>query len=488
MKSSIRIKLAVLLLVFVSGTFLVYFAINTVFLEGYYRNEKRQDLVNLYTSISQFFDENTEVDVSSRNYMTRLCESYGVSLLVTDAAGVEKFNYGANEILAARLQEIIFLGKSNDVSVLEENEKYVIQTTTEKISGSSYLEMWGILGQQRYFIVRMSYDSVQESVDISNKFFSYVGLMLIFIDYVIMLSISRHFTKPILELSGIARRMSNLEFGIRYKGQEDDELGALGSSINQLSEKLEKTISELKTANNELKRDLEKKSEMDEIRKEFLSNVSHELKTPIALIQGYAEGLKESVNEDEGSRDFYCDVIMDEAVKMNNIVKKLLALNQIESGKNLLYMERFDVVSLICGSLNNSSILIKQKNVTVYFDDRKPVYVWSDEFLTEQVIANYLSNALHHVEGEMVIRIDVEQLEKVVRVSVYNTGKNIPQEDIGKIWDKFYKVDKARTREYGGSGIGLSIVKAVQDSLNKGYGVENVRDGVVFWFELDAES
>ena len=121
--------------------------------------------------------------------------------------------------------------------------------------------------------------------------------------------------------------------------------GELGSSINALSDKLRITISELKSANNELQLDLQKKTEIDEVRKEFLSNVSHELKTPIALIQGYAEGLMENVNDDEENRKFYCEVIMDEADKMNQMVKKLLTLNEIEFGSNQTNFERFDMVT-----------------------------------------------------------------------------------------------------------------------------------------------
>ena len=138
-----------------------------------------------------------------------------------------------------------------------------------------------------------------------------------------------------------------MDFDEKYTGTDKTEISILGNNSNALSETLETTISELKTANNELLKDIEKKDKIDEMRKEFLSNVSHELKTPIALIQGYAEGLKEGINSDEESREFYCDVIMDEANKMNIMVKKLLTLNQLEFGNDVVNMERFDIVALI---------------------------------------------------------------------------------------------------------------------------------------------
>ena len=262
----------------------------------------------------------------------------------------------------------------------------------------------------------------------------------------------------------------------------------LGTSINELSETLEETISELKTANVSLKKDIEKKEQIDEMRKEFLSNVSHELKTPLALIQGYAEGLKECINDDAESRDFYCDVIMDESEKMNHMVKQLLTLNQLEFGNDKVEMTRFDITELIGGVIQSSSIMAAQKQVDIQFYREGAVYVWGDEFKVEEVITNFLTNAMNHAEGEKRITIRFSMHDHLVRTSVFNTGKPIPEEDLDKIWEKFYKVDKARTREYGGSGIGLSIVKAIMDSFEQKCGVINHEDGVESWMELDSNN
>ena len=221
------------------------------------------------------------------------------------------------------------------------------------------------------------------------------------------------------------------------------------------------------------------------MRKEFLSNVSHELKTLIALIQGYAEGLREGINDDAESRDFYCEVIMDEAAKMNTMVKKLLTLNQLEFGNDLINMERFDIVALIRNYIQSAAILTKQNEIEVRMEKYAPIYVWADEFKVEEVFMNYFSNAANHCSGEKIIDVKLEQFDGGVRINVFNTGEPIPEEAIGHIWEKFYKVDKARTREYGGSGVGLSIVKAIMDSMNQNYGVENYINGVLFWFELE---
>ncbi|MCI9651962.1 MAG: GHKL domain-containing protein [Lachnospiraceae bacterium] len=307
---------------------------------------------------------------------------------------------------------------------------------------------------------------------------------------VIVWFVSTKITKPILELNRISEKMVHLDFEAKYEGGARNEIGLLGENINKLSASLERSISELKTANNELQKDIERKEQIDAMRREFLANVSHELKTPIALIQGYAEGLSEGVNDDPESRSFYCEVIVDEASRMNNMVKKLLTLNQLEFGNDVVAMERFDVAALVKNYVQSAGILTRQNEITVRMEEYGPVYAWGDVYKTEEVFMNYFSNAVNHCRAvagnsDKLIVVSLEQREGKVRIGVFNTGQPIPEESVPHLWEKFYKVDKARTREYGGSGVGLSIVKAIMESMNQKYGVENYNNGVLFWFELD---
>ena len=167
------------------------------------------------------------------------------------------------------------------------------------------------------------------------------------------------------------------------------------------------------------------------------------------------------------------------------MVQKLLTLNQLEFGNDQVTMERFDIVPLIRGKIQSVQILAQQKEADILYEGPESLHVWGDEFKVEEVLTNYVSNALNHVDGPRRIKISAEVKEGKTRISVYNTGSSIPEEDIDKIWVKFYKVDKARTRAYGGSGVGLSIVKAIMDSFHQAYGVQNCPDGVEFWFELE---
>jgi signal transduction histidine kinase len=285
--------------------------------------------------------------------------------------------------------------------------------------GNEFLEMYGRLSTGISFIMSTPIESINESVDIANRFFFYIGCMGAVAGGIIIWLVSRKITRPILKLSEISERMVHLDFDAKYQENASNEIDVLGENINKLSESLEKSISELKTANNELLKDIEKKERMDEMRKEFLSNVSHELKTPIALIQGYAEGLQEDIYEDPESRAFYCEVIIDEANKMNNMVKKLLTLNQLEFGNDVVNMERFDAAELIPSCINSADILLRQKGIEVRMDLYQQVYVWADEFKIEEVFMNYLSNAINHCVGEGYIEIKIETLY-LIHEKTYN--------------------------------------------------------------------
>ena len=205
----------------------------------------------------------------------------------------------------------------------------------------------------------------------------------------------------------------------------------------------------------------------------------------MAVISGYADGLAECVNDNPEDRNYYCEVILDETEKMTQMVKQLLSLNQLEFGQEKLQMQRFDLTELIQGVLQKVSILVEQYGCVFVFSENEPLYVWGDEFKIEEVLTNYITNAIYHARNEKRIQIFYTKKETCVRVHVFNTGDLIPEEALTEIWTKFYKVDKARTREYGGTGIGLSIVKAIMQSHKQEFGVLNHENGVEFWFELD---
>ena len=472
--------------------------INGAFLEKYYVSKKTETLLEAREVLSQInTDSMTEDDVESEqeelsSEIIQESSRNNLTWVVVNEDNTKYLCWPENE---DQLRSKLFFGYASDLdmdngkgTILKQTDNCVVQQVHDRFVGMDYVECWGKFDNGNYFLIRSPLESIQESANISNKFYFFVGIVIIVISGMCIMAVTRKLTRPISELTELSRKMTDLDFEARYKSKAGNEIDVLGDNFNKMSSQLEHTISELKSANNELQKDIENKVKIDEMRKEFLDNVSHELKTPIALVQGYAEGLKENINDDPESMDFYCDVIIDEAAKMNKLVKNLLTLNQLESGRDEMTVERFDIVSVIRGVLQSMDIMIQQKEAKVSFNADKPVYVWADEFKTEQVIRNYLTNAIHHVDNERRIEVRVLSKDDIVRVTVFNSGHPIPQEDLAKLWDKFYKVDKAHTREYGGNGIGLSIVKAIMESFHQKYGVRNFDNGVEFWFELDGKS
>ncbi len=487
MKYSIRRQFALIFCVLMAGTVLLCWFINNTFLEKYYLNNKQKVMMSAYQIINTASGEGSIGSEAFDIEFQRICGKNNISIILLDAESrTIKTSMSEYEILSRQLLDYLFERNTPaEDDILADGENYEMRIKLDEKTRFEYLDMWGVLDDGNLFLFRTPLEGIRESVALANRFLAYVGIGAAIFSALVVLYVSRKITEPIMELTGISQRMCHLDFDAKYEGTSKTEIALLGQNINKLSETLEASISELKNANNELKRDIEKKNKDEEMRKEFLSNISHELKTPIALIQGYAEGLKEGINDDEESRDFYCEVIMDEASKMNSMVKKLLTLNQLEFGSNTVTMERFDITALIKNYLQSAEILCRQKKITLRMEDYPPVNVWADEFMVEEAFGNYFTNAVNHIAGDCVIDVRLALKGDLVRVSVFNTGLPIPEESIPHIWEKFYKVDKARTREYGGSGVGLSIVKAIMDAMNQKYGVIDYDNGVEFWFELE---
>jgi signal transduction histidine kinase len=461
---------------------------NTGLLEPYYVMQKERAFISMYKSLSDAVKNGTYEDETTKTTLVNEAESGNITFLVYDAGtgkGVtNSFDIGS---LKNQLSGYLLNQLQEDSEILQETDAYQITRTKDIRSERDYLEMWGSCETNVYFLLRSPLESLRESAALSNKFLLRLGLLEISFGIIAVWYFSRRLSAPILELVRLSKKMTDLDFEARYESGGENEIGILGENFNKMSEKLKASIAELKSANLKLAHDLERKEKDEQLQRELLGNVSHELKTPIALIQGYAEGLKEGVNADEESRNFYCDVIVDEAAKMNRMVQNLLALNQLEYGKNEPVFERFDIVSVISGVLKSMEILADQSGAKIIFRPAAPIFVWSDVQDVETVLRNYLSNAFHHLSGDRVIEVKTNIENERLRVSVFNTGEKIPEDDLQHIWDKFYKVDKAHTREYGGSGIGLSIVKATVSSLGQEYGVRNYENGVEFYFTLDVK-
>ncbi|HZK86977.1 MAG TPA: HAMP domain-containing sensor histidine kinase [Syntrophomonas sp.] len=496
MKRSIRTRLFIMISLLVVCFVLLSWLVNSNFLERYYINHKKDQLLTNADQIASIYKgEPNDITLE----LERLESSSGITMIILDTNFALKYpNYNIDGLtipnmnamhgphpLEGRLKAGIDYVKNNRALL---DNKDVFALTKDNRLTINFLNLFTKLNNGDYLLLSTPLSEIQESAAIANRFFLFSGLMTIIIGLISAFIFARRFTRPIMGLNSIAQKMSQLDFSEKYPVTTDDEIGELGKSINSLSDQLDKAISDLTQANQKLQADIEYERSLDEMRKEFVSSVSHELKTPIALIQGYAEGLKLNVVEDEAGKNFYCEVITDEARKMNLMVRELLDLSQFESGMFKVDKQKFDILGLLEHILNKYQPIFQDKGVVLQFaksENEDELIVDGDMMRIEQVLVNYINNALTYMDDQRQLQLSLRELENKVRISVYNSGNPIPEEARDKIFNSFYKVDKARSRAAGGSGLGLSIVRAIQEQHHNAYGVINREQGVEFWFEID---
>ncbi len=492
-RSRLFLSITVLLILFIGVLWLV----NNLYLQQYYIQNKEdilkenaQNLVSMYTGNPD--DIQDELD--------RAANITGGSIDIFDKNGKLVYKSSRRAPMEKNVVDNMKKGFRGNIvpppNLPEDTDK--LKDSSEYDEGKFYFEnRWDMqlkidfltlvtkLNNGDLLTLRVPLVSIKESVDVANRFILMIGGIIVILGSIVAFWFSKRFTKPILEVNNIAQNMAKFDFSKKCRISSRDEIGQLGQSINYLSGELNRAITELNIKNQKLEEDIEKERKIDEMRKEFISSVSHELRTPLSLIHGYAEGLVSNVNESEEDRNFYCDVIMNETNKMNKLVRDLLNLSQIESGYFHIEKSEFNLTSLIEYVLNKYKSIFEEKNIKVRFDNDEDVIVSGDMTRIEQMLTNYINNAINHLDYNKVINISKTVYKEKVRVNVFNTGKHIPDESLEKIWNSFYKVDKARTRAYGGYGLGLSIVKALVELHNNACGVENIQDGVNFWFEID---
>ena len=294
---------------------------------------------------------------------------------------------------------------------------------------------------------------------------------------------ARRFSKPITQMNNIAVNMAALDFSEKAEVNSKDEIGQLARSINNLSDSLCSAMNELTEKNQQLQNEIEQERKLDSMRKRFVANVSHELKTPISIIQGYAEGLKDGMAEDEQTREKYVSIILDESKRMYEIIISLLNLSKVEGGVKV-NEEKFNLTGSVLNAVDVLSTNIEQKQIELIIDVEENCIVSGDVILIEQAIRNYLANAIAHTIQGGKINIYCQPYNDNLRLCVYNSHSFIKGEEMESLFEPFYRADKSHNRTQGRFGLGLSIVKAICTAHNCDFGVFSDESGTTFWFEL----
>ncbi|BDU49710.1 sensor histidine kinase [Haliovirga abyssi] len=328
--------------------------------------------------------------------------------------------------------------------------------------------------------------SVKEYVNTVIRFGIFTGIIALILTIFINGFFVKKILFPLKKLKEIAEKMAKLDFSDKFDIETGDEIEEFGKTFNYLSNELEFNLTKIKSVSEKLTLEIKKEKEIERKRKEFIGNVSHELKTPIALIMAYSEGLKDNVAIVE-DRNYYCDVISSEAKKMDNLVKELLGLMKIEKEEKKLKFEKIKIRDIIKKTIKKFDFDLKELGVKLKCskNQNNDYIVMADIVKIEQVLDNLISNAINNVNKNGIISIDVLEKNSKIEIEIYNSGSHIPADKIDEIWEPFVKLDKSRNRKYGGTGLGLSIVKGIIKIHNSEIKVENIDNGVKFSFFLE---
>jgi two-component system sensor histidine kinase VanS len=493
-RNGITLKLFTVTVLFLFMFISAVIFIQSIFFEKFYVTQKTKELKynvekfksnytnynssNIFNAMSDFEDRN--------NAKIAILENSGTLKLIQQPLVKEKQSRSSETMMLAINNWISSLENYFDVLSTKKTIVYTLKHPslyTDNLVLVSPVIVYGEI--QDIVFVLSTLQPVGEATSVTRKYYVYVYIAAVVLIGILSLIYSKMISKPLISLNSTASRISELDFSAKCQITSNDEIGSLGKTLNFLSEKLGLTLNELKTANEKLKSDIEKEKQLEKMRKEFIASVSHELKTPISLIEGYAEGLKDGIpkGDDIG---YYLDVIIDESKNMNSLVCDMMDLSQLESGNFKLNMSQFNIFEFISSIYKKHLNSINDKHLKLDIPATlRNVVVNGDPYRLEEVVNNLISNAIRHTPINKTISITLNEQADRMLIQVENEGSFIEKEDLDRIWDKFYKVDKSGNKHLGGTGLGLSIVKNILFLHKSNFGVLNTNLGVCFYFTLD---
>ncbi|MEI6100853.1 MAG: HAMP domain-containing sensor histidine kinase [Eubacteriales bacterium] len=462
---TIQSKLFLIFFACIAAFALLSILLNQFFLESYYIFKNQGIFLSASTEIvSQYQSDPNGISA----LMNRMDRTEAISSIITDQNGMIRFSSypmtqaNENPKLPSEIEQAV---RSNADTLKNGYVYTTIETSDYKIRMIVFIQKT-VNGD--ILVLRKPITAITESAGIANEFLLYTGLVIVGIGGIIIYFLSKRMTRPIVQMSGIAKSMADLSFKDRLDIRSKDEIGLLARSIYEMAEKLSVSMASLK-------QDVER-------RKLLVRNLSHELKTPIGVIKGYTEGLQYGIAEDPVKFSHYCSVIKEECDRMDGMIQELLDLSRLESGVFPLHIETLHIKELLQAVAQRFEQQIKNLGISLSTICSPETVMVADRSLMDRLLGNYVSNASRHAAGKNEISIEARELPGRVRLSVTNTGLPINEKDLTRVWDVFFRADQARSR--GGHGLGLSIVKTIVELHGGTCGVKNLSDGVCFFAEI----
>ena len=487
MKMKISRRLFIYMIVIILGFAALILVSNTLLLGPLYRFMLKNTMISALNDYSEI-DYSADIDV----WLSEIAE-------LSSGKSYDLIIKNQNLITFSSSKEFGLMARPDDKQIAEPSQWPDSQDEMrspggtaqfEKLSDGTYIGVVRVgdgpaelmvcyreVGDNMVIFITQPIEQVNESVAQANILLLACTVLSLIILLFVVLRMSKHFTKPIREIQGTVSEMASLNFDKRCDVKTGDELQILGENVNILAGELQGALSELEKKNEQLKKDIE-------AQKKFIANASHELRTPLSLITGYSEEMSSGYLGSVKQSAEYSRIIADEAAKMNRLLTEMLELSRMQSGQAELQQEALDAGQQIKLFLEKYDGYIQKNGLNVSVDIKGRVNGLFDPVRFEQVLANYISNASRYGDSQKKIIIRARAHKERIRITVFNTGRHIDPAKLGSLWSGFFKLDDARTRVPDSYGLGLSVVKAIQDAAGMGCGARNVKGGVEFWFEV----
>ncbi len=469
---------------------LIFIAILTVlqfmFMDEIFVLATKITMVNTSKEISllDFEDENYKArlsDIESNHNVYVEIYRPGDKLVYTTDSNKSIYDGGHEESTAElqpRIMRILSQTFYDDGSYFE--------TRQEFFATAEYLVYGRFFSENSRIELYSNMDVIKDAATVASWTIFVLSIIVIILILIILLLVAKFYIDPMQKIKSTTQKMAALDFSEVCPHFKNKELDALSDNINFLSSSLSKSLKELKNENRQLESDIEKERKQAKVRRSFVANASHELKTPISIIQGYAEGMKYGIGCD--TTEEFCDIIIEESEKMNKLIARLMEQLQYSSQMYILKENSFNIFELVTGLLDSRRLNFKECGIKLTVDIDESFRGYGDIELLSIVFNNYLSNALSHIDFENELKIFCEDIADSYRISVYNSGKPISGTDIENIWQSFYRADKSHSRKEGRFGLGLSIVATIEEHHKQKYGVINREHGVEFWFDVKKDT
>lgn len=457
-KSNLRTKIWMYLIIFSASILLFLWLFQIIFLKTYYKEFRLNKLENSVKKVlNSFHDSNYEDLLDDISLEDEIC--------------IEVVNNNMTKYLS-----VIYNKGCMGAETSVENSYYKKDFINSNLSKKVYTLInprfknktiiYGIkLDDSNYAFVSASLEPIDTTITVLKNQFIYVTMLVIILSLIVSYFVSRKISSGVIKINKEAKKLSKGNFDVKF----DTDQPIL--ELSELAETLEYTKDEL--------------SKTENLRRELLANVSHDLKTPLTMIKAYAEMVRDVTYKDDTKRTKDLNIIIEETDRLNVLVNDILELSKIQSGTQKLTIEQFDLEKFVKNIIKRYDIMSENKKYKFKVSINKNIIVSADRKRIEQVMYNLINNAINYTGDDKKIIISALELENTVRIEVKDTGKGIDKEELENIWDKYYKIDKTHSREQVGSGVGLSIVKNILINHNCNYGVESIKgNGTTFYFEL----